>query len=76
MCIIFGSFLIKRHACSHAGEVHVGEVHEKCHATLIISTYLVNQIESQYLIIRVIRGRRVFYIAIIYSKNSRMPYIW
>ena len=54
----------------------MGEVHEKCHATLIISTYLVNQIESQYLIIRVIRGRRVFYIAIIYSKNSRMPYIW
>jgi len=47
----------------------VGEVHEKCHATLIISTYLVNQIESQYLIIRVIRGRRVFYIAIIYSKT-------
>jgi len=63
-----------RRPCSCRRRFAIGE--QKCHATLIISTYLVNQIESQYLIIRVIRGRRVFYIAIIYSKNSRMPYIW
>ena len=51
MCIVSGSFPIERRAYRH-----VGEVHEKGYVTLI-STYLVAQMESQCLIIRV---RRVF----------------